>query len=573
MATKKSTVETYGLETIIPEAKKQNQFTIELKSFGRGGTEDLGGFPKEYHAKKLIQNWYPWVWQHWHDWPELQLWAWCRYEELGATGCSASGKSYIFSFLAWLEYIAASLSTAVVLSSTTKPALKARIWHHIKKFRQGVVFDGRVGTFPCHLIDSQTMIQAQKGDDMHCISGVAVQAGELEKTIGNIQGRHPTRMIVFTDEGEQTPEAIFSARFNLRSGSSFYRFVTAANAINPASAYGQFIAPKAGWHSVKTQDQYWDTTTGVCLHFRGHDSPNVKAGKVVVPGLIKQEDIDAIRQAKGEDSLEYWAYVEGFPPMSGVRNTVLSWSHIYAGKATDDVTWQADFRWVAALDPAFTSGGDDCILRFAKIGKRMDGKLTLWLEKPITIKLQASTSIPEDYQIAEEVRNRCSERNVKPSDFAMDSTAATGLASIIEQRWNIGIDRVNFGSSPTDKRMPGDDKTAKERCRNRVGELWFTFAALVRAGVVRGLDAQAGEEFCIRQYRLEGEKMVLESKSDMKDRTGGKSPDTADATSLLGWLFQKAHGADGGQVDQLEKRRAAWEKAAEKHALEAEYAY
>src|SRR5690606_16916809 len=137
-----------------------------------------------------------------------------------------------------------SHNTAEVLSSTTKGALRSRIWYHIKRFRSGLIVGDQTATFPSHLIDSQTLLQYQKGDDMHQISAVAVQGGKLELAIGNIQGRHPQRMVVFCDEGEQTPEAIYSARFNLRGGTTFFRFVSAANAVNPASPYGLFIEPK-----------------------------------------------------------------------------------------------------------------------------------------------------------------------------------------------------------------------------------------------------------------------------------------------------------------------------------------
>lgn len=546
------------------------QLEIEMRAFSRGGTEDLGGANKEHHAHQVISMGYPWVYKNMNEWLEMIIWAWCNYEEVAGAGCMASGKSWGFSLMSWLEWSTASLLSACVLSSTTKAALKTRVWTHIRKFRDGLIVNGQRATFPCHIIPSQTIIQAEKGDDMHSISCVAVQGGQLEQSIGNIQGRHPQRMIVMCDEGEQTPEAIFSARFNLRGGTSFFRFVSMANAVNPASPFGLFIEPKAGWNTVTKRDTYWETKTGVCLHFHGEDSPNVKAGKVVVPGLITREDIEAIRTAKGEDSMEYAMYVEGFPAMGGVRNTVLSWSHILSHKAMDKTIWQGETKWLAALDPAFTSGGDDCTLKFARVGSRADGTITLHLEPAIVIQLTVSTDIPIDYQIADRVKAECTERGLRPEDFAMDATAASGLASIIEQRWGKGIRRVNFGSSATDRKMPGDDKTAKERCRNRVAELWMSFAALVRNGVVRGLSSKSAEQFCMRIYRLEGEKYALESKSDMKTRTGGKSPDEADTDSLLADLFRSLHGTGDvstGGVSEAD----AWAKKARQYQLEDSY--
>lgn len=566
-------IETYGLETVVKKewldaalkSKPSPQFYIDSYAFARGGTEDVGGFNKEWHGRRLICNHYPWIQKTWNDWSEMQLWAWCNYEEIGATGCMNAGKSFIFSFLAWLEYMVSPMKTTLVLSSTTKMALKSRIWYHIKRFRAGLILNGHQTCHPSHIIDSQTLIQAVKGDDMHVITAVAVQGGKLEQAIGNIQGRHPERMLIFVDEGEQTPEAIYSGRFNLRGGTKLYKFISAANAVNPYSAYGQFIQPVGGWSSVKDSDEYWETKTGICLHFDGLQSPNVRAGTIVAPGLINQGDIDAIKKSKGDDSLEWWMYVRGFPAMSGVRNTVLNWANINAGKATLPVIWQGSFTWICGLDPAFTSGGDNCVLQFAKVGLSADGMMTMFLEPPITIKLKSSSEITEDYQIAEEVKLLCNERGVKPEHFAMDATSASGLASIIEQRWQPGIQRVNFGSSATEKRMPDDEKPAKERCKNRSVEMWMVTAALVRAGQVRGLSAQAAQEFCMREYKIQGEKYVLESKADMKARTGGKSPDFADGVSLCSDTFHRMHGVSDHK--QKPQENDSWKRAAKKYNL------
>lgn len=578
MPTKQQVV-TYGLESEKGEEwlgavlkSSTPQFILDMQGFGRpGGTESLGGLTKEQHARKILADYYPWLWKTWNDWAELCMWAYCNHNEVGATGCTASGKSMILSILIWLEWSAAPLQTAGILTSTTKQGIRSRIWTHIKKMRSSLFLDGKQTVYPCHLIDSQTLLQAHKGDDMHCITSLAVEGGVLEQSWGNLIGRHPKRMVAMIDEAEQTPEAIFKSRFNLQAGTDFYRFLCASNAVNPTSSFGIFIEPVGGWSSVKDTDEFWQNKTGVTIHFDGLASPNVKAGRVVVPGLIRQETIDNIRNAEGENSLVWWSMVRGFPPMSGVRNTVLSWAMILANKATAPVVWQGEVIWIAGLDAAFTSGGDRCLLQFARVGLRDDGTQTLGFEPPIHIKLVSGGDISEDYQIAERVREECTKRKVKPEHFAMDATAASGLASIIEQRWARGILRINFGSSATDRRMPGDDKTAKDRCRNRVAELWMSFAALVRGGQVRGLTNDSAQEFCTRQFTLVGEKYALEPKSEMKARTGGKSPDAADVSSLVADVFRNLHGVGDERALAGPSNRDAWIKAARKFNLVESY--
>ncbi len=173
-------------------------------------------------------------------------------------------------------------------------------------------------------------------------------------------------------------------------------------------------------------------------------------------------------------------------------------------------------------------------------------------------------------QIAERVAEECTKRDMEAADFGMDSTAATSLASMIEQRWKKGIKRINFGSGATERRMPDENKTAKERCRNRVAEMWFAFAALTRAGHVRGLDHKAAEQFCTRQYTLLGEKYILETKAEMKTRTGGKSPDEADASVILGDLFRDVSAIDSGPAGAAASKD--WAKAAKRFSLTPSYA-
>lgn len=570
-------INSYGLETIKGDAWLKAvmadkvlgpSFFLETQGFQRGGSPD--GTTKMEHGKRLIGIYYPWIMQHWNDWLEQIMWAWCNYEEIGATGCTGAGKSWGFSIMVWIEWMSNSMNSAGVISSTTKEAIRSRIWTTIKKLRSGLVVNGNYICFnSSHLIDSRTMIQASKGDDKNALTSVAVQGGEVDKALGNIQGRHPKRMIVFVDEGEQTPDAVFSARFNLRAGTDLYRFVSAANAINPHSAYGKFIEPVGGWSSVRDSDEGWPTKTGYCLHFDGLKSPNVLAGRVVVPGLLKQEDVDAIADGPGRDSMEWWMYVRGFPPISGVRNTVLSWAQITSNKADMPTIWQNAFRFKMSLDPAFTTGGDKCILRIARIGRRADGVMTLDLLAPVWIKLDANSTIDPDYQIAAKVKEEAERMNLSPEDFAMDSTAASGLVSIIRQMWKPGFKTINFGSSATDRKMPGEEKTGKDRCLNRVAEMWFAFAALVRSGQIRNLDNAAQSQFCTRQYSLRGERYILESKAEMKSRTKGASPDEADGAVLLADMFRDEAGIES--FGEVKASSNEWEKMAKRLQVRESY--
>lgn len=524
----------YGMEF---KVKPSNQLEIEMRGFAK----DWDGKKAEFF-KRIAAIAYPWV--KWHDWAELCLWAWCNYNELSAGGCAAGGKTFMFSWLGSMEFFCSPHNTAVILTSSTVPSLRTRLWPRVKDFHMLTLPTGNgqwvKAPLPYHILDSKTMIQKEKGDDEHAIRAVAVDSGPVEQAIGKIIGAHPGRVIIVVDEAAQTKPAIFEARSNLSVGTTFYRFVALSNPVSQFDAHGKFCEPKRGWSTISVEDQWWETKTGVCLHFDGLKSPNVLAGEEKYPKLFGLADIDRIRmQSDGrEDTLRWWSQVRGFWPPSGISNTVLDASTIIAGRARDKVTWERGYKTIASLDPAFTTGGDDCVLRFFQVGNFADGVPGMFLSEIINIQLSLSTGVPINYQIADRVKEECEARGVKPEDFTGDSTAASGLFDIISQRWSSQIRRVSFGGKATERPVGyGDERPASQVYRNRVTELWFSFKKMVAHGRIRGLDDKTAQEFCTRQFKLEGERSVVEPKSEMKLRTNGSSPDCFIAGTLVSTPF------------------------------------
>jgi hypothetical protein len=430
---------------------------------------------------------YPWIYpNNWHDWNELCLWAWCNYDNIGMTGCGAAHKTFTFSLLAFIEFICSPHNTAVIMTSTTVPALKTRLWPRFKDLMHLTIpnGDGYVrAPLPFHVQESKTMIQAKEGDDEHSIRAVAVDKGMVEKALGKIIGNHPGRVVMVVDEAAQTEQAVFEAKNNLAIGTSYFRFVAIANAISQFDSHGKFCEPKNGWGTISVADEWWETKNGICLHFDGLKSPNVRLGEKRYPKLFGTEDIERIRKDAGEDSLAWWSQVRGFWPPTGISKTVLDAATIIAGKAKDKAVWQTGFRTICTLDPAFTTGGDRCILRFFKIGKYIDGIFGMELSELIEIRLDAGGNVPINYQIALRVKEECETRKVTPGDFSGDSTAASGLFDIISQVWSPDIRRVPFGGKASERAIGfGDQRRACDVYANRVTELWFSFQKMVAAG-------------------------------------------------------------------------------------------
>jgi len=535
---------------------------------GDANPERFSGISRGQHIKHCIAMLWPDVIRSWNDWNELALWAWTNYREIGVTGCAAAGKTFTFTLLSLVEYLAKPMMTRVALTSTTVPSLRGRIWSEMMRFVRPAV-----PLFGLNVVDSQTKIQFQKGDDRSSIIALAVDSGAVEQAVGKLQGVHLSRMVIMVDEAAQTNPAVFSARANLEVGTDFYHFIAIANASSMFDPHGLFCEPRMGWKSIHDDDEHWETKSGVCVRFDGLKSPNVKAGRVIYPYLFSQDNVDIIRKNFGENSLEWNSYCRGMWSRSGARNTILDSAMITEGRAREKVIWAGGgIKTIAALDPAFTTEGDDCILRFAKVGKADDGDVMLELTDVVRLNLMDDPNYPLFYQVADLTIKELEDRGVEPEDFALDATGAgAGIADIISQRWQTGFMRVSFGGSATDTAISVEDtRPAKQVYANRVTQLWSQIKVVVMAGRLRGLDDQTARELCARIYSLKNEKTLLESKKELKKRTKGNSPDRADALSLLVELFINQNGMGDATASQSQNSED-WDEYVLDNTFESDY--
>jgi hypothetical protein len=559
-------LQTYGLD--FSKHPAITQLEIELLMVGDADPSRVSGISRGQHIKHVIAMLWPDVIRSWNDWNELALWAWTNYREIGVTGCAAAGKTFTFTLLSLVEYLAKPMATRVALTSTTVPSLRGRIWSEMMKFVRPAV-----PLFGLNVVDSQTKIQFQKGDDRSSIIALAVDSGAVEQAVGKLQGVHLPRMVIMVDEAAQTNPAVFSARANLEVGTDFYHFIAIANASSMFDPHGLFCEPRMGWGSINDDDEHWETKSGVCVRFDGLKSPNVKAGRIVYPYLFSQDNVEIIRKNFGEGSLEWNSYCRGMWSKSGARNTILDSAMIAEGQARDKVIWAGGgLKTIAALDPAFTTEGDDCILRFGRVGKAADGMMMLELTEVVRLNLMDDPNYPLFYQVADLTIEELERRGVQPQDFALDATGAgAGIADIISQRWQSGFQRVSFGGSATDGAISVEDtRPAKQVYANRVTQLWSQIKVVVMGGRLRGLDDQTARELCARIYTLKNEKTLLESKKELKKRTKGNSPDRADALALLVELFVNQNGI-GNASGSLFQNSQDWDDYVLDNSFEEDY--
>jgi hypothetical protein len=544
-----------------------SQLHLELYCFKTGRKIEDGGLGKFQHFKNVCKIILPDL--IWNEWLEDQIRSLCddHYAlKLGETtrrhvawaGCGSAGKTFGAALYAFVFFLADPLNTIVVLTSTSAKMVRKRIWPVLSGFFVKV----RDNFGDCgNLVDSKTTIQAAKGNDKNAIFAMAVGEGETNKAAANIQGMHAPRILVVIDEATDVQEAILIAIENLKKSCQDFTELYIGNAKSRLDPLGRAMEPKDGWTSVSVDSDEWTTKHGICIHFDGFKSPNVKAKKTIYPFIYTWEDYQDATQNGDTNSIAFWMYQRGFPPPDGVQNTVFSEPMVDQFDGRGKFTFLTKKRTVAGLDSAF--GGDECVLQFAEYGDIEGDKTGVQLTERIIIKGDATSKQSLDYQIAHRAIEECKKRGMRPEELGVDATGiGRGVYATIVTNWNEGVNKCEFGGAASD--LPSsyeDSRPGSEVFATRVSELWFMVRNFLEAGQLKGLDVPVIKDFCTRQYEHVLKRVKLEPKADMKKRVGN-SPDKGDAVAVLIDTVRRLGVTPHGRM--VKRSQDAWDKAMKK---------
>lgn len=526
------------------------------------------GLSKLQHVKNALRMLHPDLAMN--DWAEDQIESIFRtdyakivgntvHRTLTWTGPAAAGKTCIAANAAFVWWLSDPYNSFVVLTSTTSKMVRKRVWPNIQK----VYFSARKNMSAMsgisedkvilgNLVDSKTMLQVTKGDDLHGIFAVAVEEGDVAKAMAQIQGMHAPRILMIVDEATDTSDAIIRVCENLKKGCQDFTLLLIGNASPGLNPHTEYSEPVNGWSSVTVEDYEWRTKVGgLCIHFDGFKSPNVKKGRTIFPFLYTYEDY--LMDVGKEDDADTWKYSRGYWAPEGVRDTIFTTQMV----ERCDVHGKLNFiSWsypVASLDPGF--GGDKCVYRKGRMGDiDSTGKIGIQLDFSSDIKAKATDSSEVDKQIAEQVIALNRQHGVLPEHFGMDATGTgRGVFSHIYSDWSGKIYKCLFGGSPSNLPASVDDIRASADVYDRkVTELWFAVSEFVQGMQLKGMNRNEIAQFCARKFKDEKRKKSLETKDKFKlhYRQDGKncSPDEADAVAVLIDLVRHLGGVANGTL-------------------------
>ena len=531
----------YGID--FGDGPEVNPLSIELRCY-RDRLKT--GHPREYHLRNAFN--FVWPKYQWNEWCELMTWAWCNYRIVCIIGHSRASKTYHMAHLALLDYLGGAPMTATTMTTTKFDALKTRMWgdmmRAIENIENPVLQRVIQNVFKITNTSNEMKFasaSASHGDDKFMIQGVATDSAD--KTAGKIRGQHADRRRILVDEAQDVATGIYSAFANATSSPDFTG-VLLSNPVEKLSEFGNWCKPKGGWGNVHDTQIVWETETpgGVCLHFDGLQSPNIKAGKTLFPFLLTQEYVDFIRAKYGEGSLEWWMYIRGFFPPDGTVSRV--WPSGTIEKAQKAEEFDYPPQAVASLDPAYEH--DDCVLTIGLLGRLRNSRPCIRTTAQYKIKTKEGPEHPlKDRQIADQVKKLCIEAGVAPENYIQDTTGnGRSVYALLHEGWSPKIHKLEYGGAATNRPLRlNDAKPADEQVKYFVSELWFRASYLAADGMICGLanlDSKTIDDLTTRRYTIkqDGERkvMIVESKDEMKKRLG-RSPDYGDSVCQFGELM------------------------------------
>lgn len=505
---------------------------------------------------------YLWPDRLWHYWIEDCYRAHCRgHNYIGAAGGASTTKSTNVAEVSLIFWLANPKHRAVVIASTTLESLSARVWGYMVNLLSSMAVK-----LPFQYLGGQSpkvMYPADKGsneirDPIHAIFAIAAKQGDDDKAISSTIGRHPDdELLVVIDEATDCNVAIAKAFPNLDSSEKPFQLWALGNSNSQFDLHGAICTPKNGWNTIDPMvDTTWETTqkNGICLFFNCYNSPAIHEvdpvkKKKLARFLITAEQIKEKEKLLGKDSDSFYRFVLGFWKSQATDRVVMSKQFLAEIDIRNKAEWLGvnPLQKVAGLDPAFSTGGDQCLLRLGILGQTTDGGIVLDFRGNslvFPIKIRAShgrTGKSAELQIAEQVCDILIQHGVSLEHLAIDSNGqgrALGGTVYLEMAKRVGqlheplkIYSVRGGSNVVNS-FGMIIKTAQE--------LWEDLRKYIEHNQVRGVDEIAATQLSHRLIIQDVKtlRQRLESKAEFKKRMGAimpsmaHSPDEADAAAL-----------------------------------------
>ena len=494
----------------------------------------------------------------WNYWDDRTFRAMCEdWRYISLAGGGSTGKSHRMARLAWLFYMANPKKRLVITATTTLSAGESRIWGYITGMMEPIEKIYNLQKYR----GNNPRVLYEKDDPRHGMYLVAAAKGTSQKSIANWIGKHPDEaLLLILDESPDLDPILLDAIPNLESPGIEFKCVPIGNSASRNDLHGALSTPKNGWHSISRRivpgstksedleiDTFWETTQkrSCCLFFNCYESPaihepNLIKRKALEKFLINTESIEEKKDKYGEDSIGFWRFVVGFWREESTESSVITERFLSHYNVTRKTEWSGivPLQICAGIDPAFSTGGDNCMVRLAVLGQEITGKIVLdFMYDRLLFKIPvlATSNDSAELQVTKGIievlnRHQCPFENV-----ALNITGVgRALGELLRIKGQYVGQPVRIISVPSGRNK---DKSFDAIPMPPL-DMWAEFRNFIQHDQLRGLDAATVQQITSRLTEWKGNKEVLESKQAYKRRMAAidpklaHSPDEADATAL-----------------------------------------
>jgi len=501
---------------------------------------------KYKHLKAAHDLFWPQFIKTWNYWDERTFRAICEdWEYISLAGGGSTGKSHRMARLAILFYLSNPQGRLVITASTTLGAATARIWGYITRFIDTMAIPYNLKVYT----GNNPRILYNKKDPIHGIYSVAAAKGTTQKAIANWIGKHPEEgLLLILDEAPDLDPILLDSIPNLNSPGIEFKCVPIGNSADQNDLHGALSTPKAGWDSVDPmRDNFWETTQkkGCCLFFSCFESPaihepNLIKKKLLENFLITEKGIEEKKFQYGEDSIAFWRFVVGFWRSDALESAVITKKFISHFHVDARAEWSGivPLQIVGGIDPAFSTGGDNCIVRLAVLGQDTTGKIVLdFMGERLLFKIPVLASLPEsaEMQVAKGIIKVLTSHNCLFENCAIDITGVgRALGELVRMLGKYVGQPVRISTVPYGRRKVKafDSEVATPM------DLWGEYRNFIQHDQIRGLDQKTLYQLTSRLIEWKNGKEVLESKQAYRKRIAAidpklaHSPDEADGGAL-----------------------------------------
>lgn len=511
-------------------------------------------------------------------------------------GGGGLGKSYSPSAYFILEYILDPAWTRVQLASATEEHLLGNMFADMIRLHSGasMVLPGKQDTESISLDKKRaqgifTLSLPGGANGKSKIKGAHTKPRPAHALFGR-----RSRVFALIDECQEVPQNIFEEipnRFSTVVGDDVehLKFLICANPKDIFSQFGKCAKPKGGWETITRSSTQWESERGwwvISLDQTHHE--NYIARKVVFPGFATYDGVQArLRACDGnpEDARMY-TYVYGKFPPQGTSFACIKQRHILASEG--EWIFSDLVSPIAGIDPAFTS--DRPAFAMGRMGNAVGwtnpaGEKHMLAKPKVAIQIDAVTVLPhgDTQALVDECLSRIRDVGARPEHVGIDQTGGgRGTADIMRHQWNAKVGPLPNGgvlapicgveyatSATTIKISEEDSKTPRERYDRVATEMWYAAAKLFEFDSIRygsGVPLEVLSELAARRGNMQvglGQKETIETKTEYKRRTGGTSPDLADATLVM---IHAARMANAGVIPRardtsipVPERESVWD--------------